>query len=116
MGPRTGPRPAPCPPRRRLKRTLILPIGAKLIVLLSLNRVAQHLVGFVDRLELLLGVLLVLRHVGMELARQLAEGPLDVLLVGIARHAERGVVVLEFDRHDGAGGEERASPSRSLLP
>src|SRR5208283_3894293 len=91
-GSRARPPPGPSPARGRMEGALVLPVGAQFIVLLPLHRVAQHLVGLVDRLEFLLPAPLVLGHVGMVLARELAEGLLDLLLAGAARNAEGGVV------------------------
>ena len=78
----------------------MLPIRAELVVFPAFLRIAEHLVGLVDLLELLLGRLLVLGHVRVVLARQLAERLLDVLGAGIARHAENRIVVFEFDGHE----------------
>src|ERR1700693_4627092 len=47
------------PSGRRLKSPGLVPIRAELIVLLALVQIAQHLVGFVDLLELFLGSLLI---------------------------------------------------------
>src|SRR5205823_8221021 len=51
------------PLRRRLETARPVPIRAELVVFLSLFRVAQNLVRFVDLLKFLLGDLFVLRHV-----------------------------------------------------
>ena len=50
--------------------------------------VGQDLVGLGSLLELLLGVGVVGVDVGVQLHRELAKGLLDVLLGGVARHAE----------------------------
>jgi hypothetical protein len=55
--------------------------------------VAQHLVGFGRLLEARLALVVAGIDVGMALARQLTEGLFDLLLVGVARHAEHIVVV-----------------------
>src|SRR6185295_15907176 len=56
-----------------LKSTRLVPLRTELIVLLPLLRIAQHFVGFVDLFELFLRRFLVLGHVRMVLAGELAE-------------------------------------------
>src|SRR5439155_11731267 len=87
--------------RWRLEAGAWRPIRAEFIVALALLWVAEDFVGFVDLLELFLGGLLVLGHVGMVLAGQLAKGFLDLFVAGITRHSEGGVVIFEFNRHGG---------------
>src|SRR5207248_9914695 len=67
-----------------------------LVVLLALLRVREHLVGLVDVLEALLGLLVVRVEVGVELAGELAVGGANLLLGGGLLHAENLVVVLEL--------------------
>ena len=55
--------------------------------------VGQDLVGLGGLLELLLGVGIVVVDVGMQLARELAKGLLDLGLVGVAADAEHLVAV-----------------------
>ena len=55
--------------------------------------VAEHLVGLRRLLELRLGLRVLRVHVRVALARQLAEGLLDLAGVGVAAHAEHVVVV-----------------------
>ena len=80
-------------PRRRV--LVHAPVGAELVVLLALRRIAQHLVGFVHLLELRLGRLVARIHVRVVLAGQLPERLLDFLVGGGLRDPERGVVILE---------------------
>ena len=89
---------------RRHRATLALllrllvhpPVGAELVVLLSLLAVPEDLVRFVDFLELGLGGLVARVDVGMVLARELPERLLDLFLGGGLGDAERLVIVLEF--------------------
>src|SRR5258705_8704733 len=76
-----------------------IPISAQLIVLLALGRVAEDLVGLVDLLEFFFRLLFVLGNVGMELARELAEGFFDVGLARVARHSEAFIVIFVLNRH-----------------
>ena len=66
-------------------------------------RVGEHLVRLGRLAEPLLGVRL-LRNVGMELARELAERPLDVGIRGATVDAENLVVVALGRRHQGVEG------------
>ncbi len=84
----------------RPKLRALFPVRAQLVVFFSLGRIAQHLVGLVDLLEFLLGLLLVLGHVRMVLARKFAEGFFNFVLARAARDAEHFVVVFEFHTHD----------------
>lgn len=59
-----------------------------------LLRVAQHLVGFGDGLEALVGLRVARVHVGVVDLGQLAVGAADDLLVGVAVDAQQRVVVL----------------------
>src|SRR3569623_1527047 len=72
-----------------------LPIAAELIVGRALLRVFQYLVGLADLFEPGLGVLL-LAHVGVVFARELAIAALDLVLRRIAGHAQDFVIVLVF--------------------
>ena len=71
------------------------PVGAQLVVLPALLRIAEDLVRLVDLLELRFRRLVARVHVGMVLARQLAVRLLDLLFRRRLGDAERGVVVLE---------------------
>src|SRR5262249_38845852 len=71
------------------------PVRAQFVVFLALRRIAEDLVGLVDLLEAGLGRLVAWVHVGMVLARQLAERLLDLFFARGLRDAERGVVVFE---------------------
>src|SRR6266478_3398547 len=57
------------PSRRRLKSTWLIPIRAKLIIFLSLFRIAQDFVRLIDLFELFLGSRFVLRDIGMMFSR-----------------------------------------------
>lgn len=70
-----------------------VPVGAQPVVLLTLLRVAQHLVGLVGLLEAGLGLLVVRVDVRVILARQLAVRFLDLFLVCVLIHAQDLVVV-----------------------
>jgi hypothetical protein len=70
-------------------------IRAHLVVRFALLGVLQHLVGFLDLFELFFGVLL-LGHVRMVFAGELAIGLLDRVLGGRSFHAQNLVVVLVF--------------------
>ena len=72
-----------------------LPGGAVLVVLAALLLVLEHLVRLADVLEAALGAR-VLVHVRVELAGELAIGPLDIRRRGVLRDAQRLVVVLVF--------------------
>src|ERR1041385_2927287 len=87
------------------------PVRAKLVVLLALGGIAEDLVGLVDLLELGVGRLVAGIDVRVMLARELAEGLLDLLVRRAFAHAERGVIVFEFHRRR-AGLD--APPNRSL--
>ena len=80
-----------------LPRLLVhAPVGAELVVLLALLRIAEDLVRLVDLLELRLGRLVAGVHVGMMLAGELAVRLLDLFLRRALGDAERLVIVLEF--------------------
>ena len=70
-------------------RDLVLVRGPVLVVQLALLVVGQHLVRFVELLELRL----VAARVGVVLARELAERLLYLVSRGVARNAERFIVV-----------------------
>src|SRR6266550_2988058 len=85
-----------------LARKLLLafdpfPVGAELFVLRALLRVAEHFVGFVDQLEAV-GSLGILVDVRVILASQPAIGGLDFFLRRGPRDTERLVVVLVLRR------------------
>ena len=84
---------APCGP---LPLLVLAPARADLVVLLALVGVGQDLVRLVDLLEALLGLLVPGVDVRMVLPGELAVGGPDLLLGGGLRHAQHGVVVLEF--------------------
>src|SRR5690606_32222389 len=69
--------------------------GAELVVGGALLRIAQRLVGLVDRLELVLGAGF-LADVGMVFARQPPVGALDLGLARARFDPEGAVVILEF--------------------
>src|SRR5215831_1141257 len=89
------------PPRGRAE-LLARPVATELIVRRTLLGVGERLVGLVDLLESLLGVLF-LRDVRVVLARELPVRLLDVLLGGVAGDAEDLVVILVFHRVRPAG-------------
>src|ERR1039458_875032 len=78
-----------------------------------LDRVAQHLVGLVDFLELLFRLLLVLRDVRMEFARELAKSLLDFRIARPAGHTQGFVVVFILHRHNQGWSFRHQSPSSS---
>ena len=84
--------------RRRLALGMI-PIGAELIVLAALDRIAEDFIGFVEFLELFLGGGFILGDVGMIFARQFTECFLDFLVGRRARDAEDFVIIFEFNGH-----------------
>ena len=87
------------PAGRRLLPPALLPVRAESVVLLALIGIAQHLVGFVDLLELRLRPFLVLGNVGVMLAGELAEGFADLVVRRGLRDAEGGIVILVLHRH-----------------
>ncbi len=62
-----------------LRRVDLVGVETELVVNLALLLVAQHIVGFRDLLELLLGLLVVGIDVGMIFARGFAEGFANLL-------------------------------------
>src|SRR5208337_1721644 len=74
-------------------RHAMLPVGAKLVVLLALVGVTDDLVGLIQFLEFSLGFLVVGIDVGMELAGELAIGALDLRVARLAINSENFVVV-----------------------
>lgn len=86
-----------------------LPIGAELIVFATLLRIAQHLVGLVDLFKFCVRRCLVLSHVGVMDARELAKRFLDLIRGRVARDSQLSVVIFEIDRH-GKGAGTKASP------
>src|SRR5262245_59592743 len=84
------------PPRGRAE-LLARPVTTELVVRCPLLEVGERLVGLVDLLESLLGVLL-LGDVRVVLARELPVRLLDVVLGGVAGEAENLVVILVFHR------------------
>ena len=92
---------------RRRTEILARPIAARaqLVVGRALFLVAQHFVGFVDRLEALLGPLL-LADVGVVLAGEPAIGRLEFRLAGAGLDAQSLVIILELHRQlHGRAGE-----------
>src|SRR5437764_3994484 len=87
------------PLRRRLKSARLVPIGAELIVLLALFRIAQDFVGFVDLLKFFFGRFLVLGDVGMIFARQFPERAFDFVIRRGLRNTERFIIVPELHSH-----------------
>src|SRR5207302_633941 len=87
------------PSGRRLKSPGLVPIRAELIVLLTLVRIAQHLVRFVDLLKLFLGGLFILRHIGMIFSRQFAKGGSNFILARRLRNAQGLIVISKLHRH-----------------
>jgi hypothetical protein len=75
------------------------PVGPEHVVAPPPLGVAQRLVGQGDELELLLGLRVAAVHVGVQLAGQLAVGPLDLVLVGAAADAQQLVEVRQFGGH-----------------
>ena len=75
---------------------VLLPVRPEFVVFPAFLRVAQHLVGFVDRLEPGLRGLVARVQIGMELARQLSVRLLDIRVRGRLRDPERLVVIVEF--------------------
>src|SRR5438270_3666214 len=70
-----------------------LPVGTQLVVLRSLLRVAEHLIGLIDQLEAL-GRFRILVDILVILPRQLAVGRLDLLLARRSGDTQGLVVVL----------------------
>ena len=91
------------PPGRRAGKA-VLGIEAVLVVHLALLRVAQDVVGFLDVLEALLGGLVPGVQVGMILARELPVGLADLVRGGLARNAQRFVIVVLGSRHSNQTG------------
>src|SRR6185312_16283571 len=74
------------------------PVGAELVVLAALLRIAQDLVGLVDLLEASLGRFVAGVHIRMMLAGELPVRLLQFLVRRRLRHSECLVVILEFHR------------------
>src|SRR5882724_12003591 len=102
------------PVRRRTKFLALLPIRAQRVVLLAFLGIAQDFVGFVEFLEALLRVGLVLGDVGMVLQRQLAESAANLLRGRRARHTQNLIVVLECDSHIRSAARPRAIHAAGL--
>ena len=66
------------------------------VILRATFRVGQHLVGFVEFLEALLGLLVAGIAVGMKLDREAAVGFLEIFLAGAAVDSENLVIVAFF--------------------
>ena len=75
------------PVGRRTEILALLPVGAELVIGGALLGVLEHLVGFARILELRLGTRFLV-DVGVEGARELAVGALDLLACGVAWDAE----------------------------
>src|SRR5262245_20422132 len=80
-------------PARRRADFLARPVLAELVVGAAVLGIGEGLVGLVELLEALLGVLL-LRNVGVVLLREFAVRLLDVVRRGAAGHLQGRVVVL----------------------
>ena len=80
-------------PRRAVKILPVLPVWPKLIIELALFRVFQHLVGFIDFLELFLGLLVAGVEVRVIFAGQPLVGPRNLLGSGRAVHLEELVII-----------------------
>src|ERR1017187_5225531 len=85
------------------------PVRAEFVVFFALVGVGQNFVGLVDLLEFFLGLLFILGYVGMEFARELAEGFFDFIRAGGARHAETLVIIFVLNGH-----RERICPSAAI--
>ena len=84
----------PVEPARRAAALCVALVGStQLVVARTLLRVGQHLVGFVDLFEPLLGLLIAGVAVGMIFHRQLSVGGADFILRGSFRDAQSLVVV-----------------------
>src|SRR5712671_3316838 len=81
------------PLRRRSELGAVLPVGAKLIVFGSLFGISEHFISFLDFLELLFRLFAVGVQVGMVFPGEFAMSLLDFLILGIAGHAQRFVIV-----------------------
>ena len=77
--------------------------------------VAEDLVGLRRLLELRLGLRVLLVHVRVDLARELAEGLLDLAGVGVTPHAEH-VVVVTLQWSAPVGGGHQMSSRYALRP
>ena len=102
-------------PRRLLPAGLI-PIRAEFVVAFAFFNIAEHLVGLVDFLEFRLRRFLVLRHIGMMLPREFAEGFADVVLRRRLRDAESCVVVLELHRAVESECAARINTTNTISP
>src|SRR5437763_77698 len=90
---------AAAPIRWRLKSTGPVPIRSELIVFLSLLRIAQDFVGFVDLLKFFLGRFFVLGDIRMILARKFPERALDFVLGRGFGNAERLIIISKLHCH-----------------
>ena len=89
------------------------PVGrAEGVVLLALLGVREHVVGALDLLEALLGLLVARVRVRVVLARELAVGLLDLVLRRALRDAERVVERFRSRRHS-APSARRPPPSQA---
>ena len=119
---RPGPAAELARPLRRRRELLARGPAAEFVVGRALFRVLQGLVGLAHFLESGLG-LGRLGHIGVVLSRQLAVGLLDLLGIGIARHAEGRVVVfvlhgaraIEAPCQCTRTSKRRFRPSRSVM-
>jgi hypothetical protein len=82
------------PVRRRTEILARLIAASQLVIGGALLRVREHGVGLVDLLHVQLGIRL-LGNVRVILARELAEGLLEIVRRDIARHPQ-GLVILEL--------------------
>src|ERR1035438_4645320 len=77
----------------------VLGIKAELVVHGTLLGVREHIVGFLDVLEAILGRLIARVEVGVVLPGELPISFADLLGAGLAGYAERFVVVVLGSRH-----------------
>ena len=87
------------PSRRRLKSAGLVPIGAQLVVLLALLRIAQDFVSLIELFKLFLRRRLVLVDVGMVFSRQLAKSLADFVFRRGLGNAQRLVIISELNSH-----------------
>ena len=87
------------PSRRRLESATLLPIGSQRVVLASVSRITEDLIGLVDLLELLLRDLFVLGDIRVVFAGQFSERFFQFLGRRGAGNPQNGVVVFEFNGH-----------------
>ena len=84
---------------RSLVSRTFFPIGTQLVVLFTLYRIAEDLMRFINLLEFLFSQLFILRHIGMILSGEFAEGLLDLVVARAARNSQRHVIIFKLDGH-----------------